>query len=92
MRAPAFNHKNVIMESVESSTINKIGYDEENQVLKVLFNNGGVYLYSNVEPYHYKNMLTNVKSVGRYFNDSIKNYAEKYPCFKVEADETNSEE
>ena len=92
MRAPAFNHKNVIMESVESSTIDKIGYDEENQVLKVLFKNGGTYLYSNVEPYHYRNMLTNVKSVGRYFNDSIKNYAEKYPCFKIETDEIISEE
>ena len=92
MRTPAINHKNIILEQVESSTIDKIGYDETNQVLKILFKNGGTYIYTNVEPFHFKNMTTNVKSVGRYFNDSIKNFGEKYICFKVENDEIIEDE
>lgn len=91
MRTPAINHKNIVLESVESSTIDKIGYDEENKILKILFKNGGVYIYTNVEPFHFKNMITNVKSVGKYFNDNIKNYAEKYVCFKVENDEVSEQ-
>lgn len=92
MRTPAINHKNIVLESVESSTIDKIGYDENNKILKIIFKNGGTYIYTNVEPFHYKNMITNVKSVGKYFNDNIKNYAEKYICFKVENDEVTEEQ
>ena len=84
MRTPAINHKNILLEDVDSSMISKIGYDENNKILKVVFKNGGVYIYTNVEPFHFKNMTTNVKSVGKYFNDNIKDYSEKYICFRAE--------
>lgn len=84
MREPAVNHKNILLEDVDSSMISKVGYDEVNHILKVVFKNGGVYIYTNVEPFHFKNMTTNAKSVGKYFNDNIKDYAERYKCFREE--------
>lgn len=80
---PAVNHEKIEMIPVESSNIKAVGYDEENKVLKVEFLNGGVYIYTNVEPYHFKNITTNVKSVGKYFIENIRKNADKYQSFNV---------
>ena len=82
VRKPAFNESLIKMESVTSSTIQAIGYDEPNQIMKIRFNNGGEYLYMNVEEFHFHNIMTNVKSVGKYFNYNIKDRADKYQCIK----------
>lgn len=66
---------------VESSSIGSIGFS--NGVMKVAFRNGGNYIYVGVEDYHINNMLTNVKSVGKYFADNIRNNPEKYICIQL---------
>lgn len=80
---PAVNHEKIEMVPVESSNLKAVGYDEANKVLKVEFLNGGTYIYTDVEPYHFKNITTNVKSVGRYFIENIRNNADKYQSFNV---------
>lgn len=71
----------IVMNPVESSSIKSIGYS--NGILKVEFKNGGSYIYTGVEEYHILNMLTNVKSVGKYFTTNIKNNQDKYICIQL---------
>ncbi|MDD2537618.1 MAG: KTSC domain-containing protein [Candidatus Absconditabacteria bacterium] len=66
-------------QSVSSSNINSIGYDEETQILEIEFNHGGIYQYFGVSESEY-NGIMNAGSIGTYFHDNIK---DKYNYSKV---------
>ncbi len=60
---------------VESSNVEKIGYEESTQTLRVRFLNGSEYDYKNVPIMEFE-QLKNAQSVGSYLNRNIKgNYA-----------------
>lgn len=61
-------------ECLSSANIANIGYDPENQILVVEFQNGGVYQYLNVPREVYDNFLLS-SSHGKYFQDNIKGQA-----------------
>ena len=64
------------MQQVSSSSIQAVGYDEDNQIVHVQFLiNGRTYIYKGV-PEHEYNALLHAPSVGRYFNS---NYRNVYP-------------
>lgn len=54
---------------VDSSNVDKLGY--ENEMLYVLFKNGGLYKYKNVPLFHYQEIMK-AESVGKYLNKEIK--------------------
>lgn len=51
--------------------IAEIRYDDERNLLEVLFHNGRVYRYFDVPPEEY-DALIGADSVGRYFNQEIR--------------------
>lgn len=61
----------IAMESVNSAMARAIGYNEDEQVLQIEFNNGSVYQYGNVETETWES-LQNADSTGRFFNSEIK--------------------
>ena len=63
--------QNIEMIPVSSSNVESIGYDAETQTLQIRFLNGGVYLYRNVPPMEFEQLL-NAPSIGSYFNRNIK--------------------
>jgi len=63
---------------VQSSTITSVGYDEEQQVLEIVFHGGRVYHYLEVPPERVLSLLR-AESKGRYLNREIK------PHFRYEA-------
>ena len=75
-------YRNIATEPVESSNIESIGYLKESKILKVIFKGGSSYIYKNVDELQTKN-INNAKSIGRYFNDNIKAFPEKYECIKL---------
>lgn len=75
-------YRNIVTESVESSNIDSIGYLKESKILKVVFKGGSSYIYKNVDELQIKN-INNAKSIGRYFNDNIKAFPEKYECIRI---------
>lgn len=54
-----------------SSAIQSVDYDEQKKILRVQFNNGGVYQYNDVPEGVYKEMKES-GSVGQYFNAHIR--------------------
>ncbi len=64
---------------VISSNIAAIGYNEDNQVLEIEFNNGSVYQYSDV-PSSERDGIMSAESKGRYFHANIR---ERYPYVKL---------
>lgn len=58
-------------QSVESSNIASIGYDEASQTLEIEFLNGGVYQYFDVPKQVYEDMMS-ASSHGQYLAQSIK--------------------
>lgn len=56
---------------VDSSNIDAIGYDEDNQELHVKFLSGGYYTYSGV-PKEVFDELMNAPSKGSYLNREVK--------------------
>lgn len=56
---------------VESSIIDKVGYDELKKVLRVWLNSGRVYDYFNVPKSKYQSFLK-AESKGSYYNHIIK--------------------
>ena len=58
-------------QSVKSSNINSIGYDEDTQTLEVEFSSGDVYQYFNVPPKEYQ-ALIRASSHGKYLNQNVK--------------------
>jgi hypothetical protein len=58
-------------ESVNSSTLDAVAYDEASSTLGVRFKNGTEYEYSRVPETIYRGILT-ASSVGRYFDANVK--------------------
>jgi len=56
---------------VESSNIDQVGYDAESQELRVKFNSGAEYKYSNVPGPVFADFL-DADSAGKFLNASIK--------------------
>lgn len=75
-------YRNILTEHVDSSNIESIGYLKESKILKVVFKGGSSYIYKNVDELQIKN-INNAKSIGRYFNDNIKAFPDKYECIKL---------
>jgi len=57
---------------VTSSNIASIGYNEQQSLLEIEFNNGGVYQYYDVPISVYQEQL-NASSHGKYFAEKIRN-------------------
>jgi len=64
---------------VVSSELRAVGYDSDDNVLEIEFNNGGVYRYFGV-PIHVYSSLMTVPSKGRYFNQQIRS---NYYCLRL---------
>ncbi len=62
----------MIMEPVVSSNIAAVGYEGEEKRLRVEFLNGTSYDYSNVPESEYQDLI-NADSVGKQFNQCVKN-------------------
>lgn len=75
-------YKSVSVRPVDSSNIEGLSYLEESKILKIRFYGGGEYVYKNVEKLQYTNLM-NAKSVGKYFNDNIKAFPDKYAYIKL---------
>lgn len=58
-------------ETVNSSNLASVGYDEENEILEIEFNHGGVYQYFDVPKDEYE-ALMNVDSLGSYLYHNIR--------------------
>ncbi len=67
-------------QSVSSSNIVSIGYDESSQILEVKFKSGDIYQYYNVPKDTYKTFM-NTGSKGRYLHKYIR---DRYKFVKVE--------
>lgn len=61
-----------------SSSIASIGYSEAHHVLEVEFHHGDVFRYFMVRPHTYAALLS-APSIGRYFNNEIR---DRYPSEK----------
>jgi hypothetical protein len=59
------------MQSVSSSNLSAVGYDEETKTLRVLFRTGLTYEYSGVSPKVYDQLLA-AESIGQYFHANIR--------------------
>lgn len=59
-------------QSVHSSNIASIGYDDNNKILEIEFHHGGVYQYLNV-PFDVYEKLMDANSHGTYFSANIRN-------------------
>jgi hypothetical protein len=56
---------------VQSSSIASVGYDEEQQILEIVFHDGRVYHYLEVPPERVLSLLR-AESKGRFLNSDIK--------------------
>ena len=65
--------------NVDSSMISALGYDEQEQVLEVVFKPGGVYRYRDVPKEVYQELL-DADSKGSYMRDMI---IDMYPTERV---------
>ncbi len=63
--------KSVNLVSVESSNLDKVGYDDFTNDLYVQFKSSGLYVYYNV-PKEVYNELLSAESKGKYHNKNIK--------------------
>lgn len=59
------------MQSVNSSNVAAVGYDEDSQTLQVEFNNGSTYQYFDVPKNVFEGLIS-AGSVGSYLNAHIK--------------------
>jgi len=58
--------------TVQSSNLKMVGYDEENNILEIVFKSGSIYQYAPVEKSTYEGLLS-ASSKGKYFFSHIKN-------------------
>lgn len=63
--------ENFEMQEVVSTQLAAVGYDADKKALKIQFNSGGEYLYSDVPQDIYEQLL-NAPSVGQFFNANVK--------------------
>jgi KTSC domain len=61
----------MLRQSVVSTELRSIGYDQETRALEVEFNRGGIYRYLCVPSYVHSGLMS-APSKGRYFNAHIK--------------------
>jgi hypothetical protein len=61
---------------VRSTAIRAVGYDQATQRMKITFIEGHTYDFCHVPEYIFKGLL-DARSVGRYYNDHIK---DRYQC------------
>ena len=66
---------------IESTMISRIGHSKDENILRVKFNNGKVYEYTDVTHSVFKN-FAQAESVGRFFHSNIKNV---YPTTEIVA-------
>ena len=66
-------------QSVSSSNLRSVGYDESANILEIEFHSGGVYQYFGVPPAVYYGLMAAV-SHGKYFYAHIKDV---YRCTKI---------
>lgn len=62
-----------------SKNLRSVGYDEQQKILEIEFNDGGIYQYSGV-PSEIHQGLLDASSQGKYFHSHIKNI---YPFVKI---------
>lgn len=60
-------------ESVTSTNIDEIGYDNDRRILEILFRNGSTYQYFDV-PSQIFEELRSSSSLGQYINSNIKGH------------------
>ena len=68
------------LNKVESSNLDSVGYDEEDKVLTIKFNKGGVYNYYGVDKKIYDELMK-AESKGKYFHKKVKG---KFKYLKVD--------
>lgn len=73
------DYSNINMIPVESSNVESVGYDENQQVLYVRFLTGATYIYKGVNSYEFDGLLV-APSVGSYLHRNIKN---NYPYERI---------
>ncbi|MDJ0799754.1 MAG: KTSC domain-containing protein [Calothrix sp. MO_167.B12] len=61
----------IAMLPVESSMANAVGYDSDEEVLQVEFNNGAIYQYTDVDDETWDG-LYKTDSIGKFFNSEIR--------------------
>jgi hypothetical protein len=71
---------------VISSELRAAGYDPDEHLLEIEFNNGGVYHYFGVPLDEYSGLMA-APSKGQYFNQRIRN---KYDCVRIGSPQTES--
>ncbi len=69
----------MMRDSVASTTVTSIGYDEPTQTLEVEFKTGSVYQYYNVPAFLYEQLIQ-APSKGQFLNTNIRN---AYPYSRV---------
>jgi len=58
------------MYKTSSSNISSVGYSKENKILKVIFSNGGCYIYFGIPEFVWKE-LCEAQSKGKYLRENI---------------------
>lgn len=74
------NYNDIDMIPVDSSNVESVGYDENEQILYVRFLTGATYIYKGVNNYEFEGLLS-APSVGSYLHRNIKN---NYPYERIE--------
>ncbi len=70
------------MYKVESSNINYLGYDNDLQILKVIFRNDSCYAYFGVPQYTW-NQLCMAQSKGSYLTENVIRKPDMYKYLKI---------
>ena len=61
----------MLRKPVNSSNIESVGYDREQNILEIAFKGGGIYQYFNVSEAIYDELMA-AESHGKYFHANIK--------------------
>jgi lysyl-tRNA synthetase class 2 len=69
----------MILTTVRSNAIHAIGYDRENQLMEIIFNNGGIYCYAHVPQHLFEGFLSS-PSKGEFFQSHIRG---AYPNWRL---------
>lgn len=75
-------YSNIPMYNVVSSNISAIGYDKENRIMKVIFKGNHTYVYLNVEPEIFNNII-GASSIGSALRENVTKYKDKYKYIKL---------
>lgn len=73
---------NTTLLPVNSTNIQAIGYNEQHNILRILFKNGGNYMYFNVEPQIFEQLKTS-QSKGKTLNECVIRHKDKYKYLKI---------